>query len=54
MHPDGMGWSWSDLQDTPMYVRRYCWDLLQIKRQAELDAIKKAKKRQGRGDLRGA
>lgn len=51
MHPDGMGWSWADLQDTPMYVRRYCWDLLQIKRKAERDAIEAANRR---GDRRGA
>jgi len=43
MHPDGMGWSWPDLQDTPVYVRRFCWDLLQIKRKAEKDAMDKAR-----------
>lgn len=24
------GWSWEQLQATPLYVRRYCWDILQI------------------------
>jgi hypothetical protein len=27
-----MKWSWSDLAETPPYVRQYCWDLLVIKR----------------------
>lgn len=42
MHPDGMGWSWPELQATPMYVRRYSWDLLQARRQAEHDANERA------------
>jgi hypothetical protein len=54
MHPDGMGWSWVELQDTPAYVRRFCWDLLQVKRKAEHDAVEDAKRRSGRGDRRGA
>jgi hypothetical protein len=32
-----MRWSWQDLEDTPMYVRQYCWDLHQIKVQAAAD-----------------
>jgi hypothetical protein len=27
-----MSWSWPELQATPLYVRRYCWDLLLIRR----------------------
>jgi hypothetical protein len=27
----GMDWSWPELEATPMYVRRFCWDLHQIK-----------------------
>jgi hypothetical protein len=27
----GMKWSWPALQATPMYVRRYCMDLLGIR-----------------------
>lgn len=43
MDPEGMGWSWEALQNTPVYVRRYCWDLLQIKRAAQHAALKKAR-----------
>jgi hypothetical protein len=29
MHPeDGMGWSWTELQATPLNVRQYCKDFL--------------------------
>lgn len=45
MHPDGMGWSWPALQATSAYVRRFSWDLLQIRRRAAADAAKKAQKR---------
>lgn len=37
-----MKWSWTDLQSTPAYVRRYSWDLLQARRQAEHDANERA------------
>ncbi|MFE4867734.1 hypothetical protein [Streptomyces sp. NPDC056682] len=30
-----MGWSWRDLEATPIYVRRYVWDLILTRRQAE-------------------
>jgi hypothetical protein len=44
MHPeDGMGWSWTELEDTPQYVRRYCWDFLQ----ARMKARQKAAEREG-------
>ena len=43
MNPGGMGWSWTELQDTPLYVRRFCWDLLLIKRKAEAEALNKNK-----------
>jgi hypothetical protein len=45
MHPDGMGWSWADLEGTPPYVRRYCLDFLNIKARvaaAERDRVKRA------------
>jgi hypothetical protein len=29
-----MGWSWDDLEATPPYVRRVCWDLVMISRAA--------------------
>jgi len=28
----GMGWSWRQLEETPPYVRRFCLDLLSVKR----------------------
>jgi hypothetical protein len=31
----GMNWSWDELQATPAYVQRYCWDLMQIRAEAE-------------------
>jgi hypothetical protein len=33
-----MGWSWTELQGTPLYVRRYCWDLMNARLKAERDA----------------
>ena len=33
-----MGWSWEDLEATPTYVRRYCAELLALRRQAEARA----------------
>lgn len=44
-----MRWSWDDLQATPGYVRRYVWDLLQARNQAEHDRIEAAKKGGGGG-----
>lgn len=37
-----MGWSFSELQDTPWYVRRFTWDLLMARREAEAAANEKA------------
>jgi hypothetical protein len=31
MDPEGMGWSWQELEATPPYVRRYCLDILGIR-----------------------
>jgi hypothetical protein len=42
MLPDGMGWSWQELQETPLYVQRFCWDLLQIRREAQHAANERA------------
>lgn len=47
MRPEGMGWSWPELQATPVYVRRFCWDLLNIRREAEKDAIEQARRKAG-------
>jgi hypothetical protein len=30
-----MRWSWDDFQNAPLYVRRYCWDLMNIRRRVE-------------------
>lgn len=27
-----MGWSWAQLEETPVYVRRFCWDFLVAQR----------------------
>jgi hypothetical protein len=40
-----MGWTWQELQDTPLYVRRYAWDLLLTRRQAEKNAQERANQR---------
>jgi len=37
-----MGWSWPDLEATPLYVRRYCWDLMQARLEAEAAAHERA------------
>jgi hypothetical protein len=39
-----MGWTWQELQDTPFYVRRFTWDLICIRREAEHKANKRAAK----------
>jgi hypothetical protein len=39
-----MGWTWRDLQDTPFYVRRFTWDLILARRDAEQAANEKASK----------
>lgn len=30
-----MGWTFAELQETPVYVRGYCQDFMVIRRQAE-------------------
>lgn len=30
-----MGWSWDQLEATPLYVRRYTWDLLLTRRRVQ-------------------
>ncbi|MFD0405622.1 hypothetical protein [Kitasatospora sp. NPDC127116] len=40
-----MGWSWQELQGAPWYVRRYTWDLLLIRRQAEQQAQERGTRR---------
>lgn len=41
-----MHWSWDELQSTPVYVRRYCWDFTLARRSAEKDALDRER---GRG-----
>lgn len=41
-----MGWTWQELEATPAYVRRYCWDLLMAKREAEKHAVDREQRRQ--------
>lgn len=33
-----MHWSWKQLQETPVYVRRFTWDCIQARREAEQEA----------------
>jgi hypothetical protein len=44
-----MGWSWADLEATPAYVRRFCQDLLWIRRAAEADEADKSRREASRG-----
>lgn len=37
-----MHWSWQELQETPLYVQRAFWDLLQARRNAEREQAKKS------------
>jgi hypothetical protein len=39
-----MGWSWEALQATPFYVRRYSWDMINLRWQAEADQVEEAKR----------
>lgn len=32
MGGENLAWSWREMEETPPYVRRFCWDLLNIKR----------------------
>jgi hypothetical protein len=31
-------WSWEQLEATPPYIRRVCWDILSVRRDAEREA----------------
>jgi hypothetical protein len=42
-----MRWTWDDLQSTPTYVRRYCWDFIQARRTAEKEAHDRARREAG-------
>lgn len=38
-----MHWTWRDLQETPHYVRRFCWDLHLARLEAQQEADKRHK-----------
>jgi hypothetical protein len=40
MGGENIAFSWRDLQDLPAYVRRFCWDLLVIKRRCMAERAK--------------
>jgi hypothetical protein len=42
-----MHWSWEDMENTPPYVKRYCIDLLSVKRRAEAAARDRANRPRG-------
>jgi hypothetical protein len=44
-----MGWTWTELQDTPWYVRRFTWDLICARRQAEKAAHERSMEGAGHG-----
>jgi hypothetical protein len=41
-----LAWSWAELQGTPVYVRRFCWDLKQIKQRCINQRAERAHGRQ--------
>jgi len=47
-----MRWSWEDLSNTPSYVQRYCWDIIQ--RQLEHEHDEADKQRRANQQARGA
>jgi hypothetical protein len=44
-----MRWSWPELRACPIYVRRYVWDFLEIRAQAERDAAEDQRRRNSHG-----
>ncbi len=45
-----MHWSWDQLQATPTYVRRYCWDFTLARRSAEQAAAERTRGSAGGGN----
>lgn len=39
-----MGWSWTELDATPQYVRQFCWDFLRRQRAAAISRSEKAQR----------
>lgn len=44
-----MNWSWSDLQEAPPYVVRYCTDLMNVRRAAEAEQAEQQRREAERG-----
>lgn len=44
---EAMHWTWRELQDTPLYVRRYCWDILQLRWEHESDEMERQRRQAG-------
>ena len=42
-----IAWSWRDLQETPMYVQRFAWDLMNIKRRCAAERQERANRNGG-------
>jgi len=40
-----MGWSWDQLEATPLYVRRYTWDLILTRRRIQQEKQDQADRR---------
>lgn len=38
-----IAWSWREYQETPLYVRRFCWDLMVIKRRCLAERANRGK-----------
>jgi hypothetical protein len=47
MGSDQIAWSWRDLQETPAYVQRFAWDLLNIKRRCIAERQERASRQGG-------
>lgn len=41
-----MRWSWEQLEATPLYVRRFTWDLMQAEITAQNDEMSSARRKQ--------
>ena len=48
MGGENIAWSWRDLQEAPVYVTRFCIDLLSIKRRVMREKAEQANRGGGR------
>lgn len=44
-----LAWSWRDMEETPPYVQRFAWDLLNIKRRCMAEKAERASRQGGGG-----